>query len=124
MAEYRIYEHPREGVTAVKQGWSWPAFLFGFVWAIFKNLYAVGFGVFFTFLALTQIGRALGGGAESAMDHATTVAGAILAVMFGLYGNGMVEKHLRDRGYTARATLSASGSRAARKQFLERRMSD
>lgn len=124
MADYRIYEHPREGVTAVKQGWSWPAFLFGFVWAIFKNLYAAGFGVFFIFLVLTQIGRALGGGAEAAMDQATTVGGAVVAVAFGLYGNGLVERRLRDRGYAARATLSASGARAARKEFLERRTTE
>jgi predicted tellurium resistance membrane protein TerC len=111
-------------VAVVKQGWSWPGFLFGFVWAIFKDMYAVGFGVFMALLILTQIGRALGGTAAEVIDLATTIGGALLAVGFGLYGNGLRERHLRNRGFSPRATFSASGARAARKRFLEQRTAE
>jgi hypothetical protein len=121
ISEYRIYEHSRQGVKAVKQGWSWPAFLFGFVWAIFKNMYVLGLGVFFLLLALAQVGRALGGGMESALDQTATVLGALIAVGFGLYGNALFERHLRNRGFAPRGTVSARGAQSARKQFLEGR---
>jgi hypothetical protein len=124
MAEYRIYEHSREGVKAVKQGWSWPGFLFGFVWAIFKNMYAAGLGAFFLLLAVTQVGRVLGGGAENAADQAATVLGALIAVGFGLYGNALFERHLRNRGFSPRGTVSARWAQSARKQFLDGRAAD
>ena len=122
MPDYTIYEHPRRGVAVVKQGWSWPGFLFGFVWAIFKDMYAIGIGVFVALLVLTQIGRALGGTVAAVIDQVTTIGGAVIAVGFGLYGNGLRERHLRNRGFSPRTTLSASGARTARKRFLEQRM--
>jgi hypothetical protein len=124
MAEYTIYEHPRLGVTAVKQGWSWPGFLFGFVWAIFKNMYAWGFGAFLLLFLLAQVGRALGGDAEAGMDQATTVLGAVIAVGFGLFGNGLLERHLRNRGYQPQTTVAARGVGSARKQFLSERSAE
>lgn len=124
ISEYRIYEHSRLGVKAVKQGWSWPGFLFGFVWAVFKNMYALGLGVFFLLFVLAQVGRALGGGAESVMDQVTTVLGAAIAVGFGLYGNALLERHLRNRGFSPQGTVSARFAHLARKQFLESRAAE
>ncbi len=36
MKQYKIYEHPAGAIEAVKLGWSWPAFFFVSIWALFK----------------------------------------------------------------------------------------
>ena len=41
MKVFDIYEHPRHGVTAIKNGFSWSAFLAPSVWAAAKGLGAV-----------------------------------------------------------------------------------
>jgi hypothetical protein len=39
MAEYNIYKNPSGSTVAVKKGWSWPAFLFTWIWALLKGLH-------------------------------------------------------------------------------------
>lgn len=42
MNQYDIYEHPHGSIAAVKQGWSWPAFLFAPIWALSKRMWILG----------------------------------------------------------------------------------
>lgn len=37
MKTYKIFKNPTGQYEAVKQGWSWPAFLFGGIWACVKK---------------------------------------------------------------------------------------
>ncbi|WP_226912943.1 hypothetical protein [Halomonas sp. 3D7M] len=37
MKEFKIYMHPAGMHEAVKQGWSWPGFFFGPIWALVKK---------------------------------------------------------------------------------------
>jgi len=39
MKQYKIFVNPQGTCEAVKQGWSWPAFLFTWVWGIFKKMW-------------------------------------------------------------------------------------
>lgn len=41
MKSYKVYKHPVNGYEAVKQGFSWPGFFLGFIWAFFKRLWLV-----------------------------------------------------------------------------------
>ena len=38
MRTFDVYSHPTFGTEAVKQGFSWPAFFFGWIWALTKDL--------------------------------------------------------------------------------------
>lgn len=38
MTTFKVYRHPTRGYEAVKVGWSWPAFFFGCVWLLIKQL--------------------------------------------------------------------------------------
>ena len=37
MKTYKIFKNPTGQYEAVKQGWSWPAFFFGGIWACVKK---------------------------------------------------------------------------------------
>jgi hypothetical protein len=43
MRTFTVYRHPVKGYEAVKKGFSWPGFFFGWVWAFVKRLVAAGF---------------------------------------------------------------------------------
>jgi len=36
---YQIFKHPEKGYQAVKRGFSWPGFFFGFIWAFSRQLW-------------------------------------------------------------------------------------
>ena len=38
-----VYQHFNLGFVAIKSGFSWPAFFFGWMWAFFKGLWGSGF---------------------------------------------------------------------------------
>ncbi len=38
MKEFKIFEYPEGSNEAVKQGWSWPGFFFGPIWAMAKKM--------------------------------------------------------------------------------------
>ena len=42
MKTFKIYEHPAGNREAVKQGWSWPGFFFGPIWAFVKKMWGLG----------------------------------------------------------------------------------
>lgn len=52
MKQYKIYANPQGTYEAVKQGWSWPAFFFSFIWAMVKKMWGLGVGVLVAFFAL------------------------------------------------------------------------
>ena len=41
MKTFKVYEHEIYGYEAVKQGFSWPALFFGFIWALVKKLWKI-----------------------------------------------------------------------------------
>lgn len=108
MKEYKIFQHPQGSIEAVKQGWSWPAFFFGFIWALVKKMTGLGIGVLVAFVALGVISAAAGGEAEQAIDGLSSLGGLILSVAFGVNGNAWREKNLAARGFAYKTTVQAA----------------
>jgi len=44
MKSFKIYKDPTDTFEAVKDGWSWPAFFFTWIWAYSKGLYLLCLG--------------------------------------------------------------------------------
>ena len=42
MKQYKMFENEVGRREALKQGWSWPAFFFRFIWGFVKRLYVAG----------------------------------------------------------------------------------
>jgi len=104
MKTFRVYSHPTHGHEAVKQGFSWPAFFFGFFWMLVKRLWGLAALWFLAFVGLSVI--------ERVADAAQTEPGAqalvylILAVgYFALWlvpafkGNSWRTANLAKRGH-------------------------
>ena len=108
MKQFKIYANPQRSYEAVKQGWSWPAFCFGFIWALVKKMWALGFGVLGVFLFLGFIGGEAGGGLEQAINVITSIGGLILGIVLGVNGNKWRETNLISRGFNSKDTITAS----------------
>ena len=60
-AHYKVFGHPRSGDTAViKDGFSWPAFFFSFIWALFKRLWLLAIALFVAGMVARFLGVVLG----------------------------------------------------------------
>ncbi|MDG2228743.1 MAG: DUF2628 domain-containing protein, partial [Gammaproteobacteria bacterium] len=54
MKTFQIYKHPIAGIEAIKVGFCFPAFFFGWIWMFLKKLWALGcIYLFLQFLIIT-----------------------------------------------------------------------
>lgn len=113
MREFRIYANPQGSYKAVKQGWSWPAFFFGFIWALVKKMWVLGFGLIVLFFGLGFIGGFAGGDVEQAMNVITSLGSIVVAIVFGVNGNRWREKNLTSRGFECKDTVTAANGEGA-----------
>ena len=111
MKQYKVFRHPSGTTEAVKQGWSWPASLFGVFWAPFKKLWMLGVGGLAAMLALGYV-AAVATSASQAEAFMNLVL-LVVSVVFGLKGNAWREAGLVARGYEAMGTVTAETAGAA-----------
>ena len=117
MKHYKIFEHPAGNIEAVKLGWSWPAFFFGFLWALFKRMWGLGGGLFAAFF----LAESFDASADEALDGLITVAALVLAFLFGLNGNRWRENNLQSRGYEYTQTHTAANPDGATALYLKQK---
>jgi hypothetical protein len=100
----------------VKEGFSWPAFVFGVVWALYHRLWIVaallvalttGLGVAFEELRLDPVSASL-------------IFFAV-AVLVGMFGNDWKRASLRRRGYRADGVVTAANLETALRRYLDLR---
>ena len=107
MKEFNIYQHPTGKQEAVKQGWSWPGFFFGPIWALVKKLWGLGAGLLVAVIVLSIF--------PSDSDLGALASLVILAIYIvcGAKGNKWRESNLASRGYDHVDTVSASNPEGA-----------
>jgi len=110
MKQYKVYKHPSGAIESVKQGWSWPAFLFSFIWALVKKMWAIGIGL----LILSLVFISMLGTGSDLLINAVSI---IVSVIFGIYGNSWREKNLESRGYEMKDTITAENPEDAVTKF-------
>lgn len=92
------------GLVAVKRGWSWPAFFFGFIWAAAKSLWLV-----FLLMLLAEVIAAI---IMNQMNPETASGFNILfaivySVFCGSEGNSWRSKDLKKKGYVVAGVVTA-----------------
>ncbi|MBI9082281.1 MAG: DUF2628 domain-containing protein [Desulfobacterales bacterium] len=117
MKQYKVFKHPSGINEAVKQGWSWPAFFFNFIWAMVKKMWGLGVGILVGFLVFGIILGLAGVGKGS--DAIINVVAIIVNIIFGLNGNKWRENNLISRGFEHADTVTASNSEGAVALFLK-----
>ena len=95
MKKYAVFQHPTAGYEVVKNGWSWPAFFFTWIWALVKKLWLIGVIVF------------LFGILASSIPEAWLIGEVLISVVMGVKGNELRVKRLRDTGFEEVATVEA-----------------
>ena len=124
MRSFAVFSRPGGDIKVVKQGWSWPAFLFNVPWAVWRRMWVLALGVWLGgLLAPALFGPVLDSLVRVGVDVLPLVLVAGLAsgigvpVAFGACGNAWRCAHLRSRGYFERGTVVASSSLAAQRIF-------
>jgi hypothetical protein len=101
------------GARAVKDGFSWPAFFFSFLWALTQRLWAPAAVLLAAELAV--------GAATEVLDPITAFSlslGAMLIV--GWIGNDLKRRDLARQGFGERGVvLAATGEDAVRRYFAD-----
>ena len=110
MKQFKIFEHPHLRIEAVKQGWSWPAFFFPWIWALVKKMWGLGFGILGIYIFLNIVSY---GSRDETLSGLISIAGIIASIVFGINGNKWRENNLRSRGFEYKSIITASNPETA-----------
>ena len=116
MRIYTVHYRPEAGggdIVPVKEGFCWPAFLFGPLWALWHGLWVVALWL----LALTAVIGAVG--AVFALDAVTATALSLgTAVAVGSGANDLRRWTLERRGFSEEGVVMGGGEDSALRRFL------
>ncbi|PIF76386.1 uncharacterized protein DUF2628 [Variovorax sp. 54] len=110
MKTYKIFKDPIGDTQAIKDGWCWPAAIFGVLWALFKGLWWVGFGwlaiAIFIVAAADDIGI-------STVNVLINLLSIVVPVGFGFTGNALHARQLVRDGYEQVDVVEATNEASA-----------
>jgi Mn2+/Fe2+ NRAMP family transporter len=113
MQNYKIFVHSTLGsIEAVKEGWSWPAFFFNWIWAFIKGLNSLGFivlGIAFgcgLLFGFAEIG-------EVEMEVLFFLISLGINIWMGTEGNEKICEMLIAKGFTYQETIVSSSPNVA-----------
>ena len=106
---------PDRDVVLVKEGFSWPAFVFGPLWALTRRLWSAA-AAFALALAASE---ALVYAIELDPTAQTTLMLGI-SMVFGWIGNDLRRRHLERQGFIFRGVVAGDNFDAALSRFLDR----
>lgn len=110
MRKFNVYQFGTSNghFEAVKDGWSWPGFFFGWIWAFVKGLNKLGALLLIGHVALFVISYQ-----NELLNAVTSIVGFGIAIWVGAMGNKMRGQKLEEEGYTRVGTIDASSEEAA-----------
>lgn len=113
MKQFDVYKHPTQGFLTVKQGFAWPAFFFGAIWAFVKKMWGLGLLLLGISWLLSMIGEVFR--QEGSEGGALVMLLALLAfkILIGMKGNDWRRAHLEKRGFDKLGAVQAATSDAA-----------
>jgi hypothetical protein len=100
-------------IVLVKEGFSWPAFFFSVIWALWSRLWWVALALF-----VVEVGWAVI--ADTMQPIASSLIGAGLAVIVGYLANDLKRWTLFRRGYVEMGVVGGADSDAALQRFFDR----
>ncbi len=126
MQRFAVFRHDGGEVDVVKQGWSWPGFLFNVLWALWHRMWLLAFGVWVGgMLAPPLLSHVFGALRNAGVDPFPLVfvvgpaLGLGVPVAFGRCGNAWRQAHLMARGYARCGTVAAPSAERAKAVFMD-----
>ena len=125
MRTFDIFSNGNGKHTAVKQGWSWPAFFFSWLWSLFSGLWIAAFLTFPVEIILNVVANVLNRETYDRADLVgTAIAITIIAIflgirlLFGARGNVWRRARLERKGYSHFQSVQAESPKAAIESIL------
>ncbi len=112
-AHFEILKHPHQGLAAVKHGFSWPAAIFGWAWALARQLWIHGVVLLAVQALLVFIALKLF--AENPV--LLLVVGVGLQAWFGAQGNHFLTRKLQEREFLYQGLVPATSPADAIAKF-------
>lgn len=118
MKTFAVYRKD-EDVHLVKRGWSWPGFLLGFWWALYRGLWtlvwiSVGYGaVLVGILIWIELVD------NTSFSLVLYPSWLLLALWVGRVGNGFREKKLGKQGYELSRVVEGESEEQALEAYIE-----
>ncbi|MDM0009306.1 DUF2628 domain-containing protein [Variovorax sp. J22G73] len=112
MKIYKVFEHPSGHREAIREGWSWTAFLFGWIWALCHGVWPLALGVL-------AFGMLIGFGAPGlGASNATTLViaslfGIVNSIVLGSIGNSLRASWQVGKGYACVDVVQAANAQEA-----------
>ncbi|MDR2925077.1 MAG: DUF2628 domain-containing protein [Azoarcus sp.] len=114
MKTFNIYTHPAHETQVVKIGFTWPGFLFGIFWMLFRKLWAHSAALFALGLVLGLLFPAEKDLYALSLQLAAQLG---IGVFIGTSGNQWRENDLLRRGFQKASAVDAENADAARSLF-------
>ena len=105
---------PDEDLVFVREGFSWWAFLFTFVWALWHRMWWMAVWLFIGVTAISLAAEALLGQGGAALAASMAVAAGI-----GFVADELRRRQLRAEGYAEAGLVAAEDEDAALHRFLQ-----
>jgi len=115
MTDFKVFSSQSGSFQAVKQGWSWPAFLFSFWWALVKKMYVLSALIIALNIAVYWTLRTVDLNLNIWLNNGTILCLFNLGfcVFLGIFGNRWRESSLLDKGFKHQSTHKASDDQDA-----------
>ncbi len=125
MRRFTGFSRAGREIQVVKQGWSWPAFFFNVLWALWHRMWFLAFGAWLgEILAAELLTFAFESLSRAGVDAFPLVFPAGLAfalgvpLTFGGWGNAWRREHLRSRGFAECGAVAAPSAAVAERLLL------
>jgi len=109
MRKYSVFTNSQGDFVTVKQGWSWPAFFFGFFWAMAKKMWILGISYFAIIVLISFLSVIY----FEVNNIFSIIIKIILRIVFGLCGNIWIENKLFSHGFEIRSVECSRTSKGA-----------
>ncbi|MEK9672081.1 MAG: DUF2628 domain-containing protein [Rhodospirillaceae bacterium] len=105
---------PDDDLVLVREGFSWPAFLFTFVWALWHRMWRATLWLFIAVAAVSLT-------AEAALGQGAAAVALSLALSFaiGFIADDLRRNHLQDQGFAVAGLVAAADEDQALHRYLE-----
>ena len=112
---YHIYRRNESDLEAVKDGWSWPGFLFTTLWLLVKRLWLYAILVFLITILFNEITFSI------YSIEINKLAPLVINILIGQYGNSLCINRLKKLGYTfSGSVLAKTPEEAIQNLFAEK----
>ncbi len=125
VTKYDVYQHPTEGFSAVKNGFSWPGCFFGIFWVLVKKLWKAAILLFLA-LIVSKIFFGLFLVYSDSIDIAfisnlakfvgilgDLITPVIIWIYIGFNGNKWIKSDLINHGYRLIETVESTSPHAS-----------